>query len=43
MMSSPEYLHISSSNVKQIAEFNGSIERLVPKEILQNVIDKIKV
>ena len=43
MMSSPEYLHISSSNVKQIAKFNGNIEKLVPKEILRNILDKIKV
>ena len=42
MMSSPEYIHISSSNVKQIAKFNGNIASLVPKEILHNVIEKIK-
>lgn len=43
MMSSPEYLHISSSNVKQIAKFNGNIEKMVPDEIIESLIDKIKV
>ena len=41
MMSSSENLHISSSSVKQIAKFGGSIEGLVPKEIISDILAKI--
>ena len=41
MMSSSENLHISSSNVKQVAKFGGNIERLVPNEIVSDIIAKI--
>ena len=43
MMAAPEYSHISSSNVKQVAQFHGNIEKFVPHEILQDILDKIKV
>lgn len=33
MMASPEYGYLSSSAVKEIAEFNGQIEGLVPNEV----------
>ncbi len=41
MMSSPENMHISSSCVKQIAKFGGDIERLVPHEIVSDIITRI--
>lgn len=41
MMSSPENMHISSSCVKQIAKFGGDIERLVPHEIVLDIITRI--
>lgn len=43
MMSCSENLHISSSAVKQIAKFGGNIEGLVPKEIVYDIIERIKV
>ena len=42
MMTNTEYSYISSSAVKQIAKFGGSIEGLVPEEIIPDVISKIK-
>ena len=41
MMAAPEYSHISSSNVKQVAQFGGKIDKLVPEKILKDIIDKI--
>lgn len=43
LMTSPENIHISSSVVKQIARFNGDIQEFVPKEILDDIINKIKI
>lgn len=42
MMADPQYSHISSSNVKQVAQFGGNIEKFVPNEILKDILDKIK-
>ncbi|MBA5850507.1 pantetheine-phosphate adenylyltransferase [Clostridium sp. cel8] len=41
MMASSENLYISSSSVKQVALFGGSIEGLVPDEIASYVLEKI--
>ena len=43
MMSSSKNLHISSSNVKQVAKFGGNIEGLVPKEIVSDIITRINI
>ena len=43
MMSSSKNLHISSSGVKQMAKFGGNIERLVPTEIISDIIARINV
>lgn len=42
MMSSAKNLHISSSCVKQVAKFGGNIEGLVPREIVGDVLSRIK-
>ena len=42
MMSSAENLHISSSNVKQVAKFGGNIEGLVPLEIVGDILGRIR-
>ena len=42
MMSSAKNLHISSSCVKQVAKFGGNIEGLVPREIIGDVLGRIK-
>ncbi|MDD3223987.1 MAG: pantetheine-phosphate adenylyltransferase [Clostridium sp.] len=42
MMTSSEYSYVSSSAVKQAAEFGGSIKGLVPDCILQRIIEKSK-
>ncbi|MBQ6820156.1 MAG: pantetheine-phosphate adenylyltransferase [Clostridium sp.] len=41
MMTSSEYSYVSSSSVKQVAKFGGSIEGLVPKELISEVMGKI--
>jgi pantetheine-phosphate adenylyltransferase len=43
MMSSCEYLHISSSGVKQVAKFGGDIEGLVPSEIVSEITSRINI
>jgi len=43
MMSSSKNLHISSSNVKQVAKFGGNIEGLVPTEIVSDIITRINI
>ena len=43
MMSSSENLHISSSNVKQVAKFGGNIEGLVPNEVVSDIISRINI
>ena len=42
MMTSAEYSYLSSSSVKQVAKFGGNINGLVPDEIVDDVIRKIK-
>ena len=42
MMSSAKNLHISSSCVKQVAKFGGNIEGLVPREIIGDILGRIK-
>lgn len=41
MMTSAEYSYLSSSSVKQVARFNGSIKSLVPDEIISDVYKKL--
>lgn len=41
MMTKAEYLFLSSSSVKQVAKFGGSIEGLVPNSILDYITNKI--
>ncbi|GAA0078016.1 pantetheine-phosphate adenylyltransferase [Clostridium sp. CTA-5] len=43
MMTSAQYSYLSSSSVKQVAKFGGCIEGLVPKEIIPDVMNRIKV
>lgn len=41
MMTKAENSYLSSSSVKQVAKFGGSIEGLVPDEIIPDIINKI--
>lgn len=41
MMTKAEYLFLSSSSIKQVAKFGGSINGLVPDSILKNIMIKI--
>lgn len=41
MMTKAENSYLSSSSVKQVAKFGGSIEGLVPEEIIPDIIRKI--
>lgn len=41
MMTKAENSYLSSSSVKQVAKFGGSIEGLVPEEIIPDIINKI--
>lgn len=40
MMTSSSYSYVSSSAVKQVAKFGGSLEGLVPDELIKDVLDK---
>ena len=42
MMTSAECSFLSSSSVKQVAKFGGCIKGLVPKDIISDIIEKIK-
>ena len=42
MMTSSAYSYVSSSSVKQVAKFGGSIEGLVPKELIKEIKNKFK-
>jgi pantetheine-phosphate adenylyltransferase len=42
MMTRAEYSYVSSSSVRQVAEFGGCIEGLVPDEIINEVLLKSK-
>ena len=40
MMTSSAYSYVSSSSVKQVAKFGGSIKGLVPDELISDVMEK---
>ncbi|WP_027634180.1 pantetheine-phosphate adenylyltransferase [Clostridium hydrogeniformans] len=42
MMTNAKYSYLSSSSVKQVAKFGGCIKGLVPEEIIEDVVRKIK-
>lgn len=42
MMTSSEFSYLSSSSVKQVAKFGGRITGLVPTEIVDDILEKIK-
>lgn len=42
MSTTAEYSYLSSSSVKQVAKFGGSIEGLVPNSIVDVVLERIK-
>lgn len=42
MMADSEYSYISSSSVKQVGKFNGNVEGLIPKCIIEDFQSKIK-
>lgn len=42
MMTRAEYSYLSSSSVRQVAEFGGCIDGLVPDEIINEVLSKSK-
>ena len=41
LTTSVEYSYLSSSIVKEIAHFGGDISKLVPKEVKQDIYDKL--
>lgn len=41
IMTNPKYSYLSSSSIKQVAMFGGSVEGLVPDKIKDDVINKI--
>ena len=41
MVTSPNYSYISSSAIKQVASFNGEIKNFVPKEIVEDLEERI--
>ena len=41
MMTSSKYSFVSSSSIKQVAKFGGSLEGLVPDEIIPFIVNKI--
>jgi pantetheine-phosphate adenylyltransferase len=43
LMSSPEYMYLSSSAVKEIAEFGGCLKGLVPHNVEKALREKFKV
>ena len=42
LTTSVQYSYLSSSIVKEIAHFGGDISKLVPKEVQQDIYDKLK-
>ena len=42
LTTSVEYSYLSSSIVKEIAHFGGDISKLVPKDVKQDIIDKLQ-
>lgn len=43
MMTSSAYSYVSSSAVKQVAKFGGSIEGFVPEELIEDIMNKFNV
>ena len=41
MMTSPQYSYISSSAVKQVAKFGGSLKGLVPEEVAEKLVSRM--
>lgn len=41
MMTSAQYSYISSSAIKQVAQFNGDLSGLVPEEVIPDIVEKI--
>jgi pantetheine-phosphate adenylyltransferase len=41
LMASPEYAYLSSSVVKEIATYGGSIKGLVPQSIEEEIFNRI--
>ena len=41
MVTSPNYSYISSSAIKQVASFSGEIKNFVPKEIVEDLEERI--
>lgn len=42
MMTSTEYSFVSSSGIKELAQFGGDISLLVPKSVKKRIIDRFK-
>lgn len=42
MMTSSEYLHLSSSLVRELAHYGGNLENLVPKDVIPQVYAKLR-
>ena len=42
MMTSAEYSYLSSSSVKQVAFFDGSVEGLIPSMIIEKLKEKVR-
>lgn len=42
MMTSSEYLHLSSSLVRELAHYGGNLENLVPKSVIPRVYAKLR-
>ena len=40
LMTDPKYSYISSSMVKELAEYKGNLEGIVPSQIIQYIKDK---
>lgn len=43
MVTSPSYSYISSSAIKQVASFNGEVKNFVPKEIVEDLQERISL
>jgi pantetheine-phosphate adenylyltransferase len=42
MMTNSKYSYLSSSSVKQVAQYGGCIKELVPDEIIKDILNKVK-
>jgi pantetheine-phosphate adenylyltransferase len=41
VMASPEYTYLSSSGLKEVASYGGSIKGLVPENVERRLLDKV--